>query len=142
MLIKYERGFSLMSVLITVVIIGILAAISLPAYQRYVQKTRRAQAAACVMEYSQFLERFRSTNLRYDQDSSGAAIGNPPTLSCATSDNLDQFYTMRWNPAATSYTVTADAISGTMQDNDGCGDLSYTNTGLKSAQKGEVADCW
>lgn len=41
---KSEQGFTLMEVLIVIVIIGTLAAIAIPSYQRYINKTRAMAA--------------------------------------------------------------------------------------------------
>ncbi|MCA3235771.1 MAG: prepilin-type N-terminal cleavage/methylation domain-containing protein, partial [Cupriavidus sp.] len=40
------RGFTLIELMITVMIIGILSAIAIPQYQQYVTKARRAEAKA------------------------------------------------------------------------------------------------
>jgi type IV pilus assembly protein PilE len=52
------KGFTLVEVIIVVLILSVLAAIAYPAYQDSVVKARRNAAKACVMEASQFLERF------------------------------------------------------------------------------------
>lgn len=43
-----QRGFTLMELMITVAVIGILSAIAYPAYQDYVRKSRRVDAKKCL----------------------------------------------------------------------------------------------
>ncbi|HOJ15543.1 MAG TPA: type IV pilin protein [Deltaproteobacteria bacterium] len=43
-----KRGVTLMEVIITVVIVGIIAAIAIPAYTGYVNRTRRAEAVTAL----------------------------------------------------------------------------------------------
>jgi type IV pilus assembly protein PilE len=59
------RGFTLIEMMITVAIIGILASIAYPAYQDYVRRAARADAKAVLMETAQFMERHFTTNNAY-----------------------------------------------------------------------------
>ncbi|MGC1443605.1 MAG: prepilin-type N-terminal cleavage/methylation domain-containing protein, partial [Burkholderiaceae bacterium] len=53
-----SKGFTLIELMITLVVIAILAAIALPSYGRYVQKASRAEAKSALLEASQFMQRF------------------------------------------------------------------------------------
>ena len=70
-----HTGFTLIEVMIVVAVIGILAAIAYPSYQESVTKTRRSAAQGCLVEMAQFMERFYTTNMRYDQTAAGVAVG-------------------------------------------------------------------
>ena len=71
---KRNRGFTLVELLITVTIIGILSAIAYPAYTNQVQKSNRAQAKARLVQAAQLLERFYSDNNKYYVDVSGGNL--------------------------------------------------------------------
>jgi len=144
-------GFTLMELMITVVIIAILAAIAWPIYSKYTTKTRRVAAEGCLSEYANYMERYYTTNLRYDQDASGT----PNTLlsanlDCAANAQTGRFYQYAFpaaagsttSPSVSAYTITATP-QGIQDTNDKkCGTLSLTNTGARSADGTEPGSCW
>lgn len=125
-------GFSLVELMITVAIIGILASIALPSYNEHVRKGRRAGGAACAAAMAQGMERYYTTALTY--------VGAPAaaTLDDRCDPDALQFYTMGVDQiAAKTYRVTA-APTG-RQSGDSCGTLSINQAGNKQPT---TAGCW
>ncbi len=129
-----SQGFTLIELMIVVAVLGILAAIAYPAYQNHVIDTRRAAAAACMLEHSQFMERFYTTNLSYEG-------GVPPDLTCE--NDLAPFYTIGLADDATAseYTVQATARGAQLRDTE-CGDLTINQAGTRVASGTEPDSCW
>lgn len=134
------NGFTLVELMVVVAIIAILAAIALPAYGRYVIKARRTAAEGCLSEYSNYMERFYTTNLRYDKD--GSNNNNPfPTLDCASAEQTGTYYDYATSTlSASAYSITATP-KGPQTSDTMCGTLSITQSGERGAD-GEVSECW
>lgn len=136
------RGFTLIELMTVVGIIGILAAIAYPSYQNHIMKTRRAAAAACALEVSQFMERYYTTHLSYVDDD-GAAPG-VPDLQCRA--DLEDFYTIDISDDtdATSFSVTAAPEGQQASRDTKCATLSIDQTGKKAVSNSgtEVKECW
>jgi type IV pilus assembly protein PilE len=131
-------GFTLVELMIVVLIVSILAAIAVPSYQRYVMRSFRAAARACMMEYSQQMERFYTTNLTY--------VGGAPALGCSTESGLDVRYTITV-PAATlaarAYTITGVPQGVQATQDTQCGTLTLDQAGVRGeGGTGTVNDCW
>ena len=130
-----QAGFSLLELMITVLIVGVLAAIAYPLYQRQVVEGRRAAAAACTLEMAQFMERYFSTNLSYV----GAIL---PDTTCET--ELAPFYRFGFvaAPTATQYEIEAER-QGVQADRDvDCGELRIDQAGRKTVTSGDEVRCW
>lgn len=72
MLIK-NKGFTLVELMMALAIVGILAAIAMPAYNGYVQRSARAAAQADLMTAASRMERVKAQNFSYGGTTAGAA---------------------------------------------------------------------
>lgn len=142
------KGFTLIELMVVVAIIAVLAAIALPTYSSYITKTRRAAAKGCLSEYANYMERYYTTNLRYDQDTQATPVPNAlPAFDCAGTQQTGTYYSYGFGtPTQSAYTLTATPRTGTSQASDSCSALTLDQTGTRGAAGGVVAStvakCW
>jgi len=109
------KGFTLIELMIVVVIVGILAAVALPAFGDQLRKSRRSEAVSELQRVVLQMEQWRSNNPSYANAVSPAVgVGTYPTVAASNA-----YYTFAISgQSATGFTVTATAKTGTSQVND------------------------
>lgn len=146
------QGFTLIELMVTVAIVGILAAVTYPSYQDSVTKSRRADAKSALLELANFMERHATEAGCYMDAGADGQCGTGdetiPVLPFTTTPKTGTaYYDLVLFPVdATSFTLSANPIVGSSQANDACGSLTLTNTGVKGViplVPGLTgADCW
>ena len=120
-----DRGFTLIELMITVAVVGILAMIAYPGYMSQLIKGRRSAAQAVLLDIAQREQQYLLDARTY--------AGTVATLNTTIPVNVSTYYTVTIAPAAgppASFVATATPLAGTAQASDVV--LSISDTGVKS----------
>ncbi len=131
-----KYGFTLIEVLITVAIIGILGAVAYPSYSSYVTKSKRAEPQKELLELANLMEQYFIDHREYTDKLS--ELGGSGDSYLTESGNYTISATTNAN--GSTFTLTATVKSGSSQSGDSeCATMSVDHVGQKTATS---ANCW
>lgn len=149
---QFNRGFTLIELMVVVAIVGILASIAYPSYISQVLKGRRAEGRTALADLLQQQERYltqRNTYLAFTSNAAGAATPSSTPFKTWSGDSL----------ASAAYLLSAgqcpdgsggllsiadcvQVIATPIKADPDAGNLRMTSTGTKDCSGTNSAVCW
>ena len=139
---KSISGFTLIELMITVAIIGILAAVALPSYQQYVRKARRADVQSLMSEIAVKQQHFLVDRRAYSESITSALTATPAGLGMTIEQKVSNYYdlSMATDNTVNPITFLITATPKSSQSTETCGALTLNQAGVKTASGS--GSCW
>lgn len=135
-----QGAFTLIELMIAVVILGVLLAIAVPAYQGYVERSRRTEARTVLLDTAQRLERCYSTYGAYNDNNCDLINGG--SLANDIESDGGWYVVSTANSTINAATFTLQAEAQDTQTNDDCDKFTINQAGTKGVGQGSVDACW
>jgi len=137
-----NEGFTLTELMITVAIVGILAAIAIPSYAAYVRRVNRTDATRAMLQDAQALQRCYSQYFSYTP----TAPNTCPVVAGTTTSPAGYYSIAVTISSATQYQIVATPQKSPQTSDTACASFTLLSSGQESAQNSGGADsttsCW
>jgi type IV pilus assembly protein PilE len=140
-----SRGFTLIELMITILVIGVLAAIAIPSYRSYLLRAQRSDATAALLRIATSQEKYFLQYNTYATQLTGAP---PAGLNLvATSDHGKYNLAIQGGAGVNGFTAQATpAAGGGQTDDTKCVTFTVNQSGVRTALDSGGADntqeCW
>ena len=119
-----EKGFTLIELMITVAIIGIITSIAYPSYQGFIVSTNRSTAQADLMSLAAAMERHKAASFSYKAAADSAADTGKPAIFNQHSPSAELYANRKYDlyiseASGSAYLIDARPVLGTSQAEDG-----------------------
>ena len=154
-----SSGFTLIELVIVVAIVGILAAVALPAYSRYVLRGNRSSAKSALMDMASRQEAYYADRKQYSTSLTGLGypadttyVDNSGNLLAGSGSSTIYSLTVSATTSPPAFTLTATPMNNQAKDVtlNNCNVLTLNNKGVKDVVDGsnsslgtaQAASCW
>ncbi len=143
--LRRMRGFTLIELMVTIAIIGILARIALPAYMNYVTRGKLVAMTNTLAGQRTAMEQFYQDNRQYTTVGSGTSAISSPCGTIAYTN-----YSLTCSATSSTYTLTATGSAGsisgaayTVTNSNGMATTSFpTAWGGTTTLPANASSCW
>ncbi|WP_057830693.1 type IV pilin protein [Colwellia sp. TT2012] len=129
------KGFTLIELMITVAIIGILAAIAYPSYTEYVTRANRTEALRELLRIANLEEQYFIDYRVYTNDISKLGVGSG--IKFTTESGKYKLMLRNFNVNTRTFNLKAKALGIQATNDPDCKNIFITDTGKKTP-----SDCW
>jgi len=130
-----QRGFTLIELMIVVLIIGILAAVAMNQYRKYVIRANRTDAKAAMQDVAVLVFVFFYTKNTYTKTLTD--------LNLTTTFGGPNYVVSPATASTTAYTITGAPQGKQLTDDKECGTMTLASNGVVTVSgTGTAATCW
>ncbi|MFT6900732.1 MAG: type IV pilus assembly protein PilE [Colwellia sp.] len=131
--ISIVKGFTLLELMISVAVVGIIASVAYPSYIDNISRANRSEGQRELLRLASLQEQYFTDHREYATDMTKLGASADPYITDSG------FYSIDASVVGVTYTLTASARERQATNDSPCLTLSVTDTGKKSATS---TNCW